>query len=346
MSATALHEKLTSASAHLGEYSGTATATDFGDIASEFQALLAGAGVYDLGWRAKIVLTGEDRVRWLNGMVTNNIRDLAAGRGVYTFLLNPQGHIQADLYAYNRGDSLLLDTDHAQLEKLLGIFDHYIIMDDVEVTNACEKLTAVGVAGRKAREILGKCGLDVSDLEPLQFQDVAWREVGLTLVRGDNPFVETYELWLAPDHVAWLWQALVDAGARPAGTSALELLRIASGIPRYGQDIRERDLPQETEQQRALHFSKGCYVGQEIVERIRSRGNVHRMFAAFAVEGALSALGTKIQHDGKDIGEITSAAALPFADGERSIALGYIRREFARPGQVFVAGESKIKLKE
>ena len=341
-----MHDKLTFVSAHLGEYSGTATATDFGDVPGEFQALLGAAGVYDLGWRTKIVLTGEDRVRWLNGMVTNNIRDLAVGRGVYAFLLNPQGHIQADLYAYNRGDSLLLDTDHAQAEKLLGILDHYIIMDDVEVTNASEQLTAIGLAGRSAGEILGKCGLDVPGLEPLQFQDVAWGEVGLTMVRGDNAFVKTYELWLVPDHVARLWQALVEAGTRPVGTSALELLRIASGIPRYGQDIRERDLPQETEQQRALHFSKGCYVGQEIVERIRSRGNVHRMFAAFVVEGALPVLGTKIQHEGKDIGEITSAAALPFADGERAVALGYIRREFARPGQAFVAGTTKLRLKE
>ncbi len=90
-----------------------------------------------------------------------------------------------------------------------------------------------------------------------------------------------------------------NAGAKPVGTAALELLRIASGIPRYGQDIRERDLPQETEQQRALHFSKGCYIGQEIVERIRSRGNVHRKFTGFEVQGPLPALGAKIQADGK-----------------------------------------------
>ena len=107
MTATALHDKLASASAHLGEYSGTATAADFGDVRAEFNALLAGSGVYDLGWRAKIAVTGRDRMRWLNGMVTNNVRDLAVSHGLYAFLLNPQGHILADLYAYNRGDSLL-----------------------------------------------------------------------------------------------------------------------------------------------------------------------------------------------------------------------------------------------
>ena len=111
---------------------GSATA-DFGDVRSEFQALVAAAGVYELSARAKVSLTGSDRVRWLNGMVTNNIRDLAPGQGVYAFLLNPQGHILGDLYAYNRGESLLVDTDQSQLEKILAVFDKYIIMDDVEV---------------------------------------------------------------------------------------------------------------------------------------------------------------------------------------------------------------------
>ena len=84
---------------------------DYGDARSEFPALISASGIYDLGSRAKISLTGSDRVRWLNGMVTNNIRDLEPGRGVYAFLLNPQGHILGDLYAYNRGESLLVDTD-------------------------------------------------------------------------------------------------------------------------------------------------------------------------------------------------------------------------------------------
>ena len=111
--------------------------------------MAAAAGVYQLSARAKVSLTGSDRVRWLNGMVTNNIRDLAPGHGVYAFLLNPQGHILGDLYAYNRGESLLVDTDQSRLEKILAVFDKYIIMDDVEV--AGEKLEAVGIAGPKSR---------------------------------------------------------------------------------------------------------------------------------------------------------------------------------------------------
>ena len=343
MAATALHEKLASSSAHLGTYLGAATAIEFGDVRSEFAALRSGCGVYDLGWRAKIVLTGEDRVRWLNGMVTNNIRDLAPGHGTYAFLLNPQGHILADLYAYNRGDSLLVDTDRSQLEKILATFDHYIIMDDVEVTNASDTLSAIGVAGTRAREVLRAAGVQVPELAPLETRDLTWRQMNLTVARRDNKATECFELWVAPAESDKPWEALIQAGATPAGASAVELLRIAAGAPLYGQDIRERDLPQETGQDRALNFSKGCYIGQEIVERIRSRGNVHRMFSGFRIEGLLPAPGTKLQAGGKEVGEITSSASLPVGDSEMTVGLGYVRREAANKvlQAVLQAGEAK-----
>src|ERR1700683_3937276 len=144
-------------------------ASDLGNLRSEFAELLSGCGLLDLSSRAKIALTGGDRVRWLNGMVTNNIRDLAVGSGVYAFLLNPQGHILGDLYAYNRGDSLMIDTDKSQSEKLLATFDHYIIMDDVEVANMGDKLTAIGIMGPKSREVLQAAGFEISKLGALQF---------------------------------------------------------------------------------------------------------------------------------------------------------------------------------
>jgi folate-binding protein YgfZ len=316
------------------------------EVRTQFAAFQAGCGVFDLSSRAKIVLTGSDRVRWLNGMVTNNIRELAVGHGVYAFLLDPQGHILADLYAYNRGDSLLVDTQKAELEKVLGIFDHYIIMDDVEVAKVSDKLTAIGLAGPKSTEVLHKIGFAIPSLSPLQFVDAAWREVGLTLVRGGNERRESYELWLAPGNVSRLRDAMLGVGAIAVASEALELDRIAQGIPRYGQDIRERDLPQETGQARALHFSKGCYVGQEIVERIRSRGAVHRKFTGFLIEGPLSTSGTKIQLDGKDVGEITSVASLPGANGDHQVGLGYVRKELASSGKVLQAGESRAIVAE
>jgi folate-binding protein YgfZ len=341
MAGTELAEKLAVPGARLEEYRGAQTVAAYSDVRSEFSALRVGCGVYDLGWRAKIVLTGSDRIRWLNGMITNNVRDLAEGHGVYAFLLNPQGQIQADLYAYNRGEYLLIDTDRSQIEKLVSIFDHYIIMDDVEVANASDKLTAIGVAGPGAREILSQVGLEVSDLEALQVRDVTWQQVGLTFARADNPALDSYELWLAPANLNVLWAALIAAGAIPVGSEALERLRIASGIPRYGHDIRERDLPQETGQARALHFTKGCYVGQEIVERIHSRGAVHRRFTGFTLEGALPAAGSKLQSGGKDVGEITSTAVLPAELADWSVALGYVRREAGAPGTELAAAGAK-----
>ena len=126
------------------------------------------------GGRAKISLTGGDLVRWLNGMVTNNARDLAPSRGVYAFLLNPQGHILGDLYAYNLGESLLVDTDRSQMEKILAVFDKYIIMDDVEVSDVSDKLVVLGIAGPPARETLRTAGFEVPTLAPLQFVELSW----------------------------------------------------------------------------------------------------------------------------------------------------------------------------
>ena len=331
-----------------GEYRSAVAAARFGNPQAEWAELRFGCGVYDLGYRAKISLTGADRVRWLNGMVTNNIRDLAADRGVYAFLLNPQGHILGDLYSYNRGDSILIDTDRSQLEKILATFDHYIIMDDVEVKNLSDELTALGITGPKARAVLSKAGIAVPERQPLQAVeatcDCACDCVKCTVVRGQDSETESYELWLLPSEVRKTWDALLAAGASPVGFEAIELQRIVSGIPLYGVDIRERDLPQETEQARALNFNKGCYVGQEIIERIRSRGAVHRKFSGFIADGvAAIPPGNKIVAGEKEVGEITSVAALDLRGVKKTVALGYLRREVSTPGrEVVIAGVKAI----
>src|ERR1700683_2500599 len=127
--------------------SASSSASNSGKTRDEFQALLSRCGLYDLSWRAKIALTGGDRVRWLNGMVSNNVRDLAPGHGVYAFLLNAQGRIQADLYVFQRGESLLVDTERVQLEKVLQLFDRYIIADDVEIADIGDRIAALGLTG-------------------------------------------------------------------------------------------------------------------------------------------------------------------------------------------------------
>ena len=156
--------------ANPSEHSPATATPDFGDVRAEFQALLSGCGVYDLSWRAKIVVTGGDRVRWLNGMVTNNVRDLAPSHGVYAFILNAQGRIQADLYAFQRRDSLLVDTERGQLEKVLHLFDRYIIADDVEIADVSDKLTALGLTGPESRQVLERACITVPDLKHLRFE--------------------------------------------------------------------------------------------------------------------------------------------------------------------------------
>jgi folate-binding protein YgfZ len=333
----------------VSEYRGAMTAARFSDRDTEFARLREHCGVYDLGYRAKISLSGGDRVRWLNGMVTNNIRDLATGQGVYAFLLNPQGRILGDLYAYNRGESIVVDTDRSQVEKMLATFDHYIIMDNVEVKNLSDSITTLGIGGPKSREILSAAGIAIPDTNPLEIFDVNCtcdcECTQCTAVRSEDAAFETYELWLAPGDARKTWDALVAHGATPVGSEALEIQRIVKGIPMYGVDIRERDLPQETEQARALNFNKGCYVGQEIVERIRSRGAVHRKFTGFLADSrAPITTGSKVVAGEKEVGEITSLATFGSPNAEKTVALGYIRREFGNPGREVMIGGANASI--
>jgi folate-binding protein YgfZ len=339
MANVTLHDRLASFGGRLGQYCGVETEASFGDPAREFEALRSGAGIFDLGWRAMLVLTGSDRVRWLNGMVTNNTRDLAPNHGNYSLVLNAQGRIQGDLTAYNRGEYYLVVTEAGQAEKLKGIFDKYIIMDDVEVADVREKLTAVGIAGPNSRDILAKAGLNLPEFALGEVVDLDWHNIGISIARGSGERGESYEIWFAPEHAAATWDALVAAGAIPVGYEALEWLRILRGIPRYGVDMTERYLPQETGQDRALHFAKGCYLGQEIVERIRSRALLHRTFAGFVIDGPPPAPGEPIMGAEKQVGEITSSAAIPVGDSTKTFALGYIRTESSTPG-------TEVRIKE
>jgi folate-binding protein YgfZ len=234
------------------------------------------------------------------------------------------------------------------------MFDRYIIMDDVELADISDKLSAVGITGPKAADILQKAGIefpqlpkegnygapaDTSKLEPGHVVDAKWRDIGISVARNTHPNMDSYEIWFAAEQSPTVWDTLTEAGATPVGSEALEWYRIVRGVPRYGLDLSQRDLPQETEQKHALNFTKGCYIGQEIVERIRARAILHRTFTGFLVEGDPPLTGTKVQSDGKNIGEITSAAHVPFPSGERTVALGYLRREFETPGTAVQVGE-------
>ena len=317
------------------------TASEPHNLRSELHALAAGCAAYRID-RTLVSLGGKDRTRWLNGMVSNNIRDLAAGQGVYAFVLNPQGQIQGDLYAFNRGETLILEIESAQATLLPGL-RRYIIMDKVEVEEFGDSFTVFGIAGPTSRQVLASLGMPVEDSAPLALTEVTWNEVPITVVRGDNPCVPNYEVWVPKEHADAFWTSLLQGGANEVHTPALEAFRILCGIPKIGTDIRERTLPQETAQDRALNFNKGCYIGQEIVERIRARGAVHRSLTGFELSGAVSSEGTPIQLNGKEIGVITSIATIPVRESDPVIALGTLRREHLSGDATFELAETKVR---
>jgi len=326
MSQTALYPWPASGEALVGSYNGVETALSFGSPANELRSLLHGCGVFVLPWRAQINVTGKDRVRWLHNMVTNTVRDLAVNRGNYNFVLNAQGRILGDMYIYNRGESLLLETDSRQVEPLITAMKRFIIMDKVELTPVDANLVCVGICGPLSAQILSAAGIDASGMAALEVRDLTVDGVSAALIAGPAKKPNWFEIWIDSAHAQDLWNKLATAGAQPVGAQALEMWRVLRGIPNYGQDIRDRDLPQETGQTDALNFTKGCYIGQEIVERIRSRGHVHRQFRGLEFPGEPPAFENS-EADRRSPVELTSVARIPARSGEKKIGLGYVRHE-------------------
>lgn len=255
------------------------------------------------------------------------VNDLPSGAGAWNLVLNAQGRIQGDLTVWRQGDELELEVAADQYEKLMAHLDRFIIMDDVElVTQEPGAGTALGLAGPQARDVLARMGLPVPG-EPMTWQRVEWNGIDLKIQHGYGALTDHFELWTPQAGLTLLWRALSTVGAKPVGSAALESFRVAEGIPLYGVDIVERDLPQETSQMRALHFSKGCYLGQEIVERIRSRGNVHRHLRQLELDGPLAQPGVELMQEGALAGKITSATELTLEGKTHRLALAVVRGE-------------------
>ena len=319
----------------LASYCGMLTPRMLDARPRETASLAFGAAVHDLGWLRRVAVGGQDRFRWLSGMVTNMVNDLPANGGAWNLVLNAQGRIQGDLHVWRGGDETLELTIAAdQYDRLLAHLDRFIIMDDVELAplsvgedGELTAETALGLAGPLAAGVLARLGLPAL-AEPLTSANASWNGLQVRVVRGFGVLVPHYELWIMAAQIPNLWQALIETGACPVGADTLEAFRIAEGIPAYGIDIAEKDLPQETSQMRALNFNKGCYIGQEIVERIRSRGSVHRHLRPLELFGPRPAAGTELTlDDGAVAGQITSATELPLPKGSRVFAVGMIRGE-------------------
>ncbi len=268
-----------------------------------YEALRAGAAWLDLSARGRITARGRDRVRLLHYLTSNEVKKMAPGSGCYAFLLNQQGRIQADLCLLCCEDHFLIDTEPDLREKVLNLIRRYIISDQVELEDVTSQSAAIGVEGPLA--------------ESLQPPD------GCT----NAPFSLTgqpgYRIYCAAGEMTKIVGQLEAAGARPATSEDARVVRIENGKPRYGEDIRETSLPQETQQMHAVSFTKGCYVGQEIVERIRTQGHVNKKLVRLEIEGLEPAVpGARLMVDGKEA-EVTSSVYSPHFG--KVIALAYVR---------------------
>ena len=286
-----------------------------------YRELRTSAAWIDLSARGRIRVTGEDRARLLHAMTTNDVQNLAPAAGLYAFFLNDKGRILMDACIYNLGDSLLLDTEPETGAKLFEHLDRFIIADDVTLEDDSVKLSVIGVEGPQSLNIAADLQLPVSE-SPYGVQIVDAVFTARTTVTGSAGF----RLFVPAAERAYWIARLEDAQVPLAGPEAVRTVRLENGVPRYGEEISERYLVQETRIAQAMHWNKGCYLGQEIVERVRSRGQVHRLLTPIRIAGAIApAAGTKLQADGADVAEISSAAYSP-ALGE-VVGLAYMRSE-------------------
>lgn len=309
----------------LCEHQGGQTVREWGDSEHEFLSIPVSAAVFDLGYRCLMRVSGGDQVRWLNGMITNTIKDLEPGHSNYSFVLNAQGRILGDVMAYRCSDHILLATDVSQVEALGAHFDHFIIMDDVELGKV-NGMTAIGVAGPRAAEVIRQAGLKTPEGE-LRFVDCDLEGQSVMVSQEFSPLTPRFAIWLPAEVAPRLWEKLREAGAAQAGLAAMEKLRVVEGVPQYGVDFGEKYLPQEVDAARPLHFQKGCYLGQEIVERIRSRAQVHRQMRTLELVGGEPELPAEVTAAGQAVGEITSVAEIALPGSRRTLALGMVRNE-------------------
>ncbi len=297
-----------------------------------YQGLRESAAWMDLSARGKIRVLGEDRARLLHAMTTQDVQSLTPGHGTYAFFLNAQGRILGDVNVFCREDCFLLDTEPETRQKLFDHIDRYIIADDVTLEDATGEMATIGLEGPQAAAILERLGAPVPEAD---YATRAW--AGMTVARVSSTGAGGFFVFLNPAKKGDLIAAIEGEGIAEATPDDARTVRIEHGRPRYGEEITERYLVQETAQLHAVHFSKGCYLGQEIVERVRSRAQIHRVLRRVEVDmpgppEAPPAAGGKLKSaDGQaDAGEIASAAFSPALG--KVAALAYVRMQFAEPG--------------
>jgi folate-binding protein YgfZ len=341
MQPLALHEFHHQLNAHFAGMGGMETVGDYGDVSREHAALSASAGGLDLSFRGRICLTGVDRVRFLHGQVTNDVKRLAVGDGCYAAVVTAKGRMQSDLNIYCLQDELLLDFEPGLTGTVSQRLEKYLVADDVQVVDVTAIYGLLSVQGPRAEAITRSLDLfQEITAKPLQFAHAVDATLGeIYLMNQPRLGSKGFDLFVPVNSLGAVADKLIAAaravGGQVCGWSAFEIARIEAGIPRFGVDMDESNIPLECGMEnRAVSYTKGCYIGQEVINRIHSIGHVNRELRGLLLADDLPSLpvkGDKLSSQGKEAGYITSAVKSPRL--RSNIALGYVRREVNQAGK-------------
>lgn len=331
-----------SSGATIGEYFGTLLPSRFSEFGTEYAALRDTVALVDTNIRAFFSFSGPDRQRYVNAILTSNVRDLKPGQGTVGLLLNPQGHILAEVETFALEDSILASSHAMICERTFLTFEKFIIMDDVTLEDLTASMGTLDLAGPRAAAVVAELGVEnFMEMPLLAHEELKLREVPCRIVRREFAGDAAATLIAGRDQLPALWRALAERvrahGGEVAGMEALNSIRLECGIPWFGCDYDDKQIPHEAGLEHShINYEKGCYTGQEIVERVRSRGHVNRRLTElrfFAAEAPAS--GTKLLLGGIEIGNVTSSAFSPRLD--QPVGLGYLRREHSAIGTLMDA---------
>jgi folate-binding protein YgfZ len=291
-----------------------------------------GAGLIDLSARGRIMVSGSEAVMFLNGLITNDMKTLAANSWMVAAFPNVQGRLLAVVRILNRTDGFLIDTEAATHQKVLQLLDRFTLAGDFRVTDVTNQTATISLQGIKAAEVLSAIfGEEVSNVARYRVASARLNQTDVTIIRATHTGEDGFDLFIEAAEGDGLKQALIDAGAISVSEAVAEVLRIEAGIPRYGVDMDETTIVTETNLDDAVSFTKGCYLGQEVVERIRSRGHVNKKLCGLLLDGDIPASpGDKLSAGAKEVGQIASSVASIAL--HRPIALGYVNKDCWAPG--------------
>ena len=308
----------------------------FTDAIEEHRTVRQGVGIVDLSHRGRLHLTGSDRAAYLHRIISNDVEALSVGEGNYATILTNRGKVIADMKVCVFEDFIGIETNAGTTLSLYQELDKYLIADDVTIEDFTQCTGVVGVHGPKSSELLQEIyGFDVGDLR--EYHNVVHEIDGrrIVCVRVNETGEVGYNLCAAAESMEWLWDTILTKGrafgAAPVGLTALNSLRVEAGIPQYGAELSDSIFPGEAELERAISFEKGCYIGQEIVARMKYRGHPNRLLRGFEIASDIPPQSGDRLFDGdKEIGWITSAVVSPTLG--KTIGMGYIRVAFTDEG--------------